>query len=540
MNRQLVLIGIVLGLILAGCAVQPPTIVKRSGPDIRVGLVRGVDQIDFSFQKTCRIMSYDGSFIAKGLEGKLWRAEVVASKPVRMVYRLVAGSFRDGDKARERQEDLRSNGMESAVKSIGKRLEINGNVINDNRTYRVYLRKVFKEKEEAKSYRDAIWNRIETFVAGEPSQKAVGMIQLRDLENGQVFESTKPIVCKGSPVTLYDIPVGNGFHWERKEERTYPEIIRFELDNEGKLVVVNVLSIETYLMGVVPSEMSSKLHVEALKAQAVAARSELLSKLGVVHSSDPFDVCATVHCQVYSGLTKRTGKTDRAVRATTGLVLYYNDRICDAVYSAVCGGHGESARHVWGSETPYLEGRYDGPVRFNPSNGLNSEPDVKRWIDHRPKVYCNTLHKHCPEALGYTQKYFRWEMPYTQEEIRLIIRRSTGKDLGWILDMLPIQRGVSGRITKLAIIGTADSVEISGELEIRKVLSENTLWSSCFYVEKRGPEGLPPTGFLIKGAGWGHGVGMCQTGAAMMALTGKKFYDILTHYYRDAQIKRIY
>ncbi|MBN1548535.1 MAG: SpoIID/LytB domain-containing protein [Syntrophaceae bacterium] len=540
MHRYIVLLGILLFLMLAGCAVQPPMVVKRAEPEIRVGLIWGADAIDFSFQKTCRIMNHDGSFIAKGLGGRRWRAEVGASISAEMVYRLVAGSFRDGNRARERSQDLRSKGLESSVRSIGDIFEINGRVINDNRTYRVYLKKAFHEKEEAEAYRDAMWNLVETFVSCEILKKAAGTIRLINLENGQIFESSKPIVFKGSPITLHEVPVGNGFHWEKSEERVYPETVRFELDNGGKLTVVNVLPIETYLLGVVPSEMSAKLHVEALKAQAVAARSELLSKLGIVHASDPFDVCADVHCQVYSGLTRRTVKSDKAIKATTGLVLFYNGHICDAVYSAVCGGHGESAQHVWGNQAPYLQGRYDCPARFNPAYGLTSETDVQQWIDDRPRVYCNTLHRHCPEGLAYTQKYFRWEVPYTQEELQSIVRRKTGRDLGWILDILPVQRGVSGRITKLAVIGSVDSVEVSGELEIRKMLSENTLWSSCFYVERRGPEGLPPTGFLIKGAGWGHGVGMCQTGAAMMALTGKKYHDILTHYYPGAQIRRIY
>jgi SpoIID/LytB domain protein len=342
-------------------------------------------------------------------------------------------------------------------------------------------------------------------------------------------------------VTFFDVPVGNGFHWERKEERTYPEKIRFELDNDGKLAVVNALTVEAYLLGVVPSEMSGKFPIEALKAQAVAARSELLSKLGTVHQSDPFDVCASVHCQVYSGLNKRTHRSDRAVKATAGCVLYHHGEICEAVYSAVCGGHGESAERLWGGQaTPYLQGRYDGPSRFNRATALDSEMNIQSWIDDHPRVYCNTLHKHCPEAMEYTQKYFRWEVRYTQEELQSILRKKTGKEPGFVLDILPVKRGVSGRITQLRIIGTLDTIEVRGELTIRKTLSDNTLWSSCFYVEKRGPDGLPPTGFLIKGAGWGHGVGMCQTGAATMALTGKKYYEILSHYYQGAQVRRIY
>ena len=541
MKQRLIVIGFLIGLVLFGCAVPPPVLIEKAEPEIRVGLVRGVDYIDFSFHKTCRIASYDGSFFAKGMEGKWWRAEVKQSVPARKIYRLVAGSFRDENRAREKSQDLKNNGLDTFVKSFGRTLEINGKLLNDNRYYRIYLRQIFSNQEEAESYRDSIWNRAETFVSGEVFQKATGTIQLRNIESGQIFESARPIVLRGSPITLYEVPVGNGYHWERTEERVYPEKIRFELDDAGKLVVINELPVEEYLLGVVPSEMSGEFPLEALKAQTVAARSELFSKLGVVHSSDPFDVCADVHCQVYSGLSKRTHKSDRAVRSTTGCVLYDNGRVCDAVYSAVCGGHGESAEQAWRSRLiPYLEGRYDGPYSYDQYGDLESESNVKRWIDARPRVYCNSLHKHCPRALEYTQKYFRWEVPVTQEELQSIVRLKTGRDPGFILDMLPVKRGVSGRITKLQIIGTGDTIEVNGELEIRKKLSENTLWSSCFYIEKRGPSGLPPTGFLIKGAGWGHGVGMCQTGAATMAICGKKYEEILGHYYHGARIKCVY
>jgi SpoIID/LytB domain protein len=541
MKQRIVLGLLIFGLLIFGCAVPPPILIEKAEPYIRVGLVRGVDHIDFSFQKKCRIMSYDGSFLSRGMEGRRWRAEVKQSVPARNVYRLVAGSFRDEARAREKSQDLKNNGLDTFVKPFGRRLEFNGSILNDNRYYRIYLRQVFASRENAESYRDSIWNLTETFVSSEIAQKAAGTIRLRNLETGQVFESTKPIVLRDSPVTLHEVAVGNGYHWERTEERVYPEVIRFELDNEGKLIVINELPVEEYLLGVVPSEMSGEFPVEALKAQAVAARSELLSKLGVVHQSDPFDVCSDVHCQVYSGLSKRTHKSDHAVKTTTGCVLYYNGRVCDAVYSAVCGGHGESAEQIWGSQTtPYLEGRYDGPYQYDQYGALDSEINIKQWIDARPKVYCNSIHKHCPPALEYTQKYFRWEVPYTQEEIQSIVRLKTGQEPGIILDILPMKRGVSGRITRLEIIGTLDTIEVNGELEIRKKLSENTLWSACFYIEKRGPNGLPPTGFLIKGAGWGHGVGMCQTGAAIMALCGKRYGEILSHYYHDTTIKCIY
>ena len=281
--------------------------------------------------------------------------------------------------------------------------------------------------------------------------------------------------------------------------------------------------------------------LEALKAQAVAARSEVLAKLGRAHSGDPFDVCADVHCQVYSGLSKRAKSTDQAVRETAGLVLWHDDRIASAFYSAVCGGHTEDAGNVWGGRTaPYLHGRLDGPDRADRFGPLTDESNVRRWIDASPQVFCNTMSEQIPKVLDYTKKYVRWEVQTTQGELRQTILDKTGRDVGDIVELCALERGVSGRIIRLEIKGTEGSLTIGPELAIRKALSASTLWSACFYVKKEELSGGIPGAFVIRGAGWGHGVGMCQTGAAMMALERNTFDAILKHYYRGVAIRRLY
>ena len=508
---------------------------------IRVGLVWGKRSVEFSMEASFQITSHDGTFIARGMRGHRWQAGVKSSIPGKTVYVLVAASMSSMETAQSMVREIEQKGFDVFIWPVGKQLRIGGNVVSDSRTYRVCLKKLFEDETAAARYRDAVWHRVETFVARRKVREAEGVICLKNLENGQVFESTKPILVRGAAVTLYDVPVGVGYHWERQETRTYPETVSFRLDNDGNLAAVNIVSLETYLLGVVPSEMPEGFPLEALKAQAVAARTEALAKWGVSHPADPFDVCASVHCQVYSGLTKQAPSTARAVRETRGLVLWKDGSVCNAVYSAVCGGHGEDVERVWsGNPKSYLEGSYDGPGSLQRYGSLSDERNLKRWIDDDPPAYCNTRRGRVPTTLEYTKKYFRWEVRYTQEELQRIVREKTGQDVGAILDLVPLERGVSGRIVRLKIVGRRGSFYVDRELEIRKMLSSNTLWSSCFYVVKRGWRSEIPGEFVLKGAGWGHGVGMCQTGAAMMALRGVRFDRILKHYYQGIEIRRLF
>jgi SpoIID/LytB domain protein len=343
-------------------------------------------------------------------------------------------------------------------------------------------------------------------------------------------------------MTFFEVPVGIGYHWEHQEEsRSYSGTIQIGLDNDGQLAVINILPIEKYLSGVVPSEMPSGFPLEALKAQAVSARSKTLANLGLVHRNDPFDVCADVHCQVYSGLTNRSASAERAVMETAGLVLWKDHKICDAIYGSVCGGHGEDSDKAWGAQPKsYLQGRYDGPHPLKRYGSLSSEERARLWIDNNPPAYCNTTQGWTLDAMEYTKKYFRWEIILKQDEVKNSLQSFAGKDLGTVLDLMPLERGVSGRITKMRIVCEKDTLIVQGELNIRKALSSSTLWSSCFYALKRTNADGIPAEFVLKGAGWGHGVGMCQTGAATLALKGEPFDQILKYYFSGIRIRRIY
>lgn len=336
---------------------------------------------------------------------------------------------------------------------------------------------------------------------------------------------------------LDDITIGIGFHWERKERQVFHGGVRI-LEREG-LTVINDVSLEDYVTSVISSEMSASCPIELLKAHAVISRSWLcyprLSPESVgpgnitLHRGDEiirwygreahrdFDVCADDHCQRYQGITKAHSKVvAQAVRATAGEMLKYSGRVCDARFSKCCGGITEEYRTAWDDRSvPYLV----------------SIPDT----DEAGRVYCDTqdrelLAEILPGFDQETQDFYRWVVRYTGDEVRELVRARLGDDLGVVVALEPLHAGPSGRIMRLRIQGESKSIIIGKELEIRRVLSRTHLYSSAFEVERAG------THFVLRGKGWGHGVGLCQIGAAVMASKGKSYREILGHYYPGAGI----
>ncbi len=524
------------------CSVPPQPIRPRREvePEIKVGIISAAATISFTLSRNCYILSHDGEFITRNIDGSLWEAEVIDSRPAESVYILVFASMSNLSNAQDLARDIAQQGYETVILPQGENFSAYGRIIVKNRLYRVCLRKYFKDKEKAVRYQESLPDNLPSFIASK-YMTPKGKIILRNLKTSQVFESTKPIFIKGGEITLHNVPVGVGYHWEKEVSNRYPETISFTVDNEGKLTVINLVSIETYLKGVVPSEMPDGFPLEALKAQAVAARSEALSKIGKVHSQDPFDVCDQVHCQVYSGISKRKPSTDRAVDETRGLVMLNHDQICDAVYSAVCGGHTENSYHVWeGDYVDYLQGSYDSPKSLKQFGDLSQEDNAREWIDSYPPVFCNTIKEWILPSMEYCRKYFRWETKISQELLTKVVEKYSDNTIGEIIDIIPLKRGVSGRIILLKIVGTNDELILNKELTIRKFLSPETLWSSCFYVQKKRDETNIPVEFIFRGAGFGHGVGMCQTGAAGLALQGANYKQILNHYYNNIKIKKLY
>lgn len=374
--------------------------------------------------------------------------------------------------------------------------------------------------------------------------------------------------------SLSDVTIGVNFHWERKETQTFLGTLRFVVESD-KIVAINELPVEKYLESVISSEMSATSSLELLKAHAVISRSWLLAQMKkrreVAESGNNFfsftkkedtlirwydredhtlfDVCADDHCQRYQGITKETSPhVAEAIRQTKGQILMDGEEICDARFSKCCGGITEEFQYCW-EDTPktYLTAVRDialGVEHTLPN--LTNEEEAEKWIRFNPPAFCNTKDKKIlSEVLNdYDQEtvnFYRWNETLSQEKLQQLIADKLKMDLGAILDMKAVERGKSGRISKLQIIGTEKTFTIGKELEIRRTLSDSHLLSSAFVVDKydKDEQGVPQR-FELIGAGWGHGVGLCQIGAAVMGEQGYHYDAILLHYYQGAEIKKLY
>ena len=373
--------------------------------------------------------------------------------------------------------------------------------------------------------------------------------------------------------SLYDVTIGLNYHWERQETQVFSGTLKLVVDEE-KIIAINILPVEEYLTSVISSEMNANSSMELLKAHAVVSRSWLfaqIEKRKALSGKDEgffsftktkeeyirwydredhtiFDVCADDHCQRYQGITKATNATvAEAVKATRGRLLMYDKKICDARYSKCCGGATEEFENCWENiHYPYLSSIRDTDKEENlPLPDLTKEEEAERWIRKAPKSFCDTHDKKILSQIlnNYDQEttdFYRWKVRYTQTELAELIRTNTKSDYGDIIDLIPVQRGPSGRICKLKIVGTLKTFTIGKEMEIRRVLSDSHLFSSAFVVDKgEVKEGIPQN-FILSGAGWGHGVGLCQIGAAVMGEKGYSYEEILLHYYKGAEIRKFY
>ena len=365
-----------------------------------------------------------------------------------------------------------------------------------------------------------------------------------------------------SDFDLTEVVIGIQFHWERKETQKFKGQLRI-IDEGAHLTAVNILPLEEYLISVISSEMSATSSLEFLKAHAVISRSWLLAQKNKARSTEAgypscqhtsgsyirwydredhahFDVCADDHCQRYQGITKAyTPAVRQAVETTRGEVLMYEGNICDARFSKCCGGITERFENTWEPVVhPYLDKISDSPGQLS-SGDLTREEDARKWILSSPPAFCSTSD---PDILSQilndydqeTRHFFRWREEYTVTELSELVRNKLGIDFGTITDIQAVERGVSGRLIRVRICGSRKSLIIGKELTIRKAFSPSHLYSSAFVVTREDDK------FIFRGAGWGHGVGLCQIGAAVMGAQGYSYRRILQHYFKDSELVKNY
>lgn len=367
--------------------------------------------------------------------------------------------------------------------------------------------------------------------------------------------------------TLKDVVIGINFHWERKEDQQFQGALKLIVRND-LITAINLINVEDYLTSVISSEMSATASLELLKAHAVISRSWLLAQIEknkeIIASKEKystftetedelirwydredhtdFDVCADDHCQRYQGITRASANIQtvkQAIEETRGQVLESENKICDARFSKCCGGVVEEFQNCWEDiKFPYLVKLRDDVDSSNVPD-LTIEAESVKWIQSRPSAFCNTQDK---KILGQvlnnydqeTTDFYRWTVTYTQDELSALVLKRSGIDFGLIQELIPVERGTSARLVKLKIVGSKKTLILGKELEIRRILSTSHLYSSAFTIKKDGDK------FILTGAGWGHGVGLCQIGAAVMGEKGYSYDKILLHYYVGASLEKLY
>ena len=391
-----------------------------------------------------------------------------------------------------------------------------------------------------------------------------GSVRFENLDSKLDFEPAED----GAVFEVKDVMIGVDFHWQRRENQTFAGALSLLPCADGSITVVNRIGVEDYLRSVISSEMSATSSPELLRAHAVISRSWLLAQIRkneriadgaraydactitddeIVRWQDredhtDFDVCADDHCQRYQGVTRQsTAAVAEAVDATAGIALTDPDsgELADARFSKCCGGVFELFENCWEPvHHSYLTVRSDAPDALVYPD-LRYESRARAWIEASPEAFCNTADESVLSQVlnGYDREsidFYRWTVRYGVEEISDLVRERTGIDFGTITDLVAVERGTSGRIVRLRITGTKRSMIIGKELEIRHALSRSHLRSSAFVVDRDGDD------FVLRGAGWGHGVGLCQIGAAVMAEKGYGWREILAHYFPGAELKKIY
>lgn len=382
-----------------------------------------------------------------------------------------------------------------------------------------------------------------------------------------------PVNPETGSFELKDVTIGVNFHWEQQENQKFRGALKLIIEN-NLVTAINVLPIEQYLISVISSEMSANSSLDLLKAHAIISRSWLIAQIekqekitvATQHyestfatqdeyikwydreDHEHFHVCADDHCQRYQGITRaHNPNVVKAVNETSGIILSYKGTVCDARFSKCCGGVAELFENCWEPVNhPYLTAVVDNskfPVGFE--KNLTIEKNAVAWLNNSPEAFCNTddeeVLKQVLNEYDWTAKdFYRWTVEYTNKQLSDLILKRSGRDFGTILDLIPIERGTSGRLIRLKIVGSKLTLTVGKELEIRRWFSESHLYSSAFTVEKQDIQNGIPGKIVLHGGGWGHGAGLCQIGAAVMGHEGYKYDEILHHYFKNITLEKRY
>jgi SpoIID/LytB domain protein len=511
-------------------------------PLVTVRLMEGQDKVELSGKTTLSVAPYGVGERRIGVPaGRTLRVGLVDSEPARLLpfVQVADLEFADRDGIAQQRALWEGRGYHVHQHVIGTVYGVAGHVL-DNRRVLILLdppegapSEGAERRASAEAQRRGITERYgdTTTLFEVLRQRPHGTLLLSD-DSGTPLGRAHDLVvidAQGNgEITVQRVEFGVGYAFHGYTDRAYRGRIYVAVDRQGKLAAIEGLPLEELLRGLVPSEMFATAPKEALRAQAITARGEVLAKIGARHLSDPYLLCAEQHCQVYSGLAAQQASTDAAVAATSGQALFSQAGVLvDSVYSAVCGGHTEDNEVVWGGPpNPALRGVSDLAFGEEAPPSLRSDAALRAYLDKDVDGYC--------KLSGLAGGKYRWTRRFSGDEIDRLL---TSLGVGQVRELRPMNRGVSGRAATLRVVGTTGSADVHGELNIRRLL--RNMNSSAFVVDVVTSEDGSRV-FVFRGAGWGHGVGMCQTGAVGRAKRGSGYQEILGHYFNGAEIAKIY
>jgi len=511
---------------------------RAGDPRVPIRLMEGADEVVFIPHTRARMRTAgaQGAKLVDVPAGSTWKVRRGAGTAavLRARVQLAEFPFADKDGLAQAEREWMGHGVNVRPHVLGSVYGIAGKVV-DNRRYLLLVEPALPLEQAAELQKHLLARHgVRTQLFEEITTPAHATLELVDAAGAVVVTSEDRISVEpedeaaGTEVKRVEYGVGYAFH--SFEDRTYRGQLGLVVDRKGALAVVNLVVLEDLLKGLVPSEIFARAHVEALKAQAVTARGEVLAKVGQKHLADPYLLCSEQHCAVYKGKSGEVPSTNAAVQATRGEALFGQDgRLVDSVYSAICGGHTEHNDVVWGGPAnAHLRGRPDLlDIRGPPPPGL-SPAELEAWLAAELPAACRL------STFANASKY-RWEKRFTAEEVDML---TADLGIGRVMAMAVTDRGISGRARLLTLSGEEGATQLRGELTIRKRFSN--LNSAAFTVRPEKDARGAITGWAFRGAGWGHGVGMCQVGAIGRAEAGQDYRAILRHYFNGAEVSPLY
>lgn len=514
----------------------------KGQPVFRIGLFSGQEYIDFRVMDKFSLYDSEGNLLIENIKSDLkWRIKVKESRPGKERYFLVVFESFNKARAKEKLQIVRNIDSTAELKVLGGDVFLNKRKVNNNAKYVIVAGSYPTEMAARKAFK-RFQPEFIPHVEKEVVKNATGQFEAFDAEYDKSTEVNNVLrIVPNNPNTKTKIFGVRSFdellQKENHNDQVFNGTVEIRFDIQGKLMAISEVPLELYLQRVIYSEIGPGLPLEFTKSLAIVCRSEAMARIHHRQLGEPFDFNNYGETLRYFGIDFEDEDIEKAIKLTRGQVIFSKEYIRDTPFHLICGGHTEDATE---NGDTFFKGKFDAETEPKEYASLQDEDVVKQWIEARPEAWCNLKGRKLPESLERVKKYFRWEVDYSRRELEEIIRKKTGEDIGILFEIMPLARGHSGRLREIELIGSLKNYRIRGELNIREALAHEYLPSSCLIVEREMDDTGTPISFTFVGAGQGHGVGMCKTGAAVMAMEGHKSKAMLDHYFESCQIKSIY